>query len=410
MPFGATYGFVAVTLAFILKEQGLDDETIGGLVALNTLPHTWKFFYAPITDVTLSRKTWYMLSNLGACAAVLAMLFVPVDKGNLFLLGTLIVITAVSISFLGMAVEGLMAYATPPEHRGRAAGWFQAGNLGGAGVGGGIALLIAENVSLELAIIATAVIYGSCNFALLFCPNAPRVGVDGSFGKRVVGSAVEVAKDLWSVIASRRGIVALILCFLPIGSGAASGLFGAIASRWDADAELVALLTGTLGGVVSAIGCIVGGLLSDRMRRAMAYALSGFMLALVAVGMALAPQNVAMYAVFTLLYMFATGIAFACFTGFVLEIIGAGAAATKYNAFASLSNIPITYMTFTAGWVSNKHGPTEMLFVDAGSEIAGILVLLLVILIVRPGLTPVPAGTTVEVARRADEQTPGPGR
>jgi MFS family permease len=410
MPFGATYGFVAVTLGFILKEQGLDDADIGILVAMNVLPHTWKFFYAPITDVTLSRKTWYILANSAACTTILCMLFVPIDKGNLGTLEVLILINSVAISLLGMAVEGLMAYATPPDHRGRAAGWFQAGNLGGAGIGGGLALLIAENTTMELSIIATAAMFAACMLGLFFCPNAPRIHVDGSFGKRVVGSTVEVAKDLWGVIASRRGIVALVLCFLPIGSGAASGLFAAIAKRWGADAELVALITGTLGGVVSAVGCLVGGWMSDRMRRAIAYAVSGLMLAIVALGMALLPHDVAMYVVFTLLYQFATGIAFACFTGFVLEIIGSGAAATKYNAFASLSNIPITYMTVVAGWASTNHGPTNMLLVDAGSEIAGIAVLLLVIALVRPGRTVVPSGVTTEAALRADEQTPGPGR
>ena len=410
MPFGATYGFVAVTLGFILKEQGLGDDDIAVLVAMNVLPHTWKFFYAPITDVTLSRKTWYILANAAACATILCMLFVPVEKGDLGALKVLILLNSVAISLLGMAVEGLMAYATPPEHRGRAAGWFQAGNLGGAGVGGGLALLIAENVSIEAGIVATAGMFAACMLGLLFCPNAPRMAVEGSFGRRVVGSAVEVAKDLWSVIASRGGIVALVLCFLPIGSGAASGLFAAIAKEWNAGASLVALVTGTLGGTVAAAGCIAGGLMSDRMRRAIAYALSGLILAVVAVGMAVAPMNVAMYVVFVLLYQFATGVAFACFTGFVLEIIGAGAAATKYNAFASLSNIPITYMTVVAGWASTKHGPNNMLLVDAGSEIAGIVVLLLVVAIVRAGRKPVPAGVVGETVRKGDEATPGPGR
>jgi hypothetical protein len=38
-----------------------------------------------------------------------------------------------------MAVESLMAYNTAPSELGRTAGWFQAGNLGGSGLGGGLA-------------------------------------------------------------------------------------------------------------------------------------------------------------------------------------------------------------------------------------------------------------------------------
>ena len=50
--------------------------------------------------------------------------------------------------------------------------------------------------------------------------------------------------------------------------------------------------------------------------------------------MAIAPQSPTMYAVFTLAYQFGGGVAYGTFTGFVLDVIGKGAAATKYNALA----------------------------------------------------------------------------
>ena len=40
-------------------------------------------------------------------------------------------------TIIGMAVESLIAHSTPDEQKGRAAGWFQAGNLGGGGLGFG---------------------------------------------------------------------------------------------------------------------------------------------------------------------------------------------------------------------------------------------------------------------------------
>lgn len=255
-----------------------------------------------------------------------------------------------------------------------------------------------------MAFIVTAAILGACTVGLQFVPEVPSVGPTEKrdVARDVLRAFVEVFRDLWKVIASRRGIVGLVLCFLPIGSGAAQGLFGAMAERWHASADLVALTAGTLGGTVSAVGCLGGGWFSDRMNRAVAYALSGAFLAAVAVGMALAPQNAVSYGVFTLVYSFATGVAYACFTGFVLEVIGKGAAATKYNAFASLSNIPIWYMTLVAGWASESYSAIVMLFVDAASEIAGIVVLLLVIAIVRPGRTPVAQHEATETALEHD--------
>jgi hypothetical protein len=112
------------------------------------------------------------------------------------------------------------------------------------------------------------------------------------------------------------------------------------------------------------------------MDRKIAYAVAGFLLAIVAVGMYLGPRSEAGYGIFTLSYQFASGVAYGAFTGFVLEAIGRGAAATKYNALASLSNIPIWYMTRLNGWASERWGPGIMLLVDAASEIVGVLIFL----------------------------------
>ena len=118
--------------------------------------------------------------------------------------------------------------------------------------------------------------------------------------------------------------------------------------------------------------------------------LSGLGLAAVAVAMSLAPKTAVTYAIFTLGYQAAGGVAYGAFTGFVLEVIGTGAAATKYNALASLSNIPITYMTKVLGWASTAYGPVVMLHVDAGSEVAGIALFMLIVVLVKPDREPVP--------------------
>jgi hypothetical protein len=113
------------------------------------------------------------------------------------------------------------------------------------------------------------------------------------------------------------------------------------------------------------------------MDRKIAYALTGLFLAAVAVGMYLGPRNELGYGVFTLAYQFGAGLSYGAFTGFVLEAIGRGAAATKYNALASLSNIPIWYMTEIDGRVSEAWGVNAMLLVDAGSEVVAVTVFLM---------------------------------
>ena len=81
-----------------------------------------------------------------------------------------------------------------------------------------------------------------------------------------------------------------------------------------------------------------------------------------------------MYAAFTLIYAFINGLAYAGFSAVALEAIGLGAAATKYNLFASLSNIPIGYMTAVDGWAAARWGPGGMLHTEAVIGLAALFV------------------------------------
>ena len=75
---------------------------------------------------------------------------------------------------------------------------------------------------------------------------------------------------------------------------------------------------------------------------------------------------------------------YATFTAFVLDIIGKGAAATKYNLLASLANIPITLMGRWDGRVAEASGHGSMLWFDGAMGVAGAVVLLLIVAIVLP--------------------------
>ena len=77
------------------------------------------------------------------------------------------------------------------------------------------------------------------------------------------------------------------------------------------------------------------------------------------------------------------------FTAFVLEVIGKGAAATKYSVYASLSNMPIWYMTNIDGWAHDRWDSSGMLFTEAVMGCAGAVVFFVLVTALRPR----PAGT-----------------
>ena len=361
IPFGAATGYVSVTLIYLLSHAGVSVASVAGMLAISLLPQTWKVLWAPIVDTTLTSKRWYLIAALLTAATLAPIGLLPMTNAMLAAITALVFINSVATTFLAMATENLMARATGLKEKGRAGGWYQAGNLGGAGIGGGAALWLAQHSAIIwLPGAAMAGLCATCCIALWFAPDAGASSRNPSYLESLRG----VLRDVWAIARSRIGFLALLICFLPIGSGAASGLWSAVAGDWHAGADIVALVNGVLGGVVSALGCVIGGYLSDRMDRKFAYALFGLFLSAGALGMAAASHSPAMFIVFTLLYALVQGLNYASFSAVVLEAIGGGAAATKYNLYASLANMPTAYLTIVDGWAYGRWHANGLLIAD----------------------------------------------
>jgi len=372
LPFGVTAGFLTVTMAWLLRAEGVAPTDIAALIALSYLPHTWKFFWAPMVDLSWRRKGWYLLGCAGCAAGTFATGALAATPGNLSWMSVAVLATNVAATLLGMSIECLMAHATPEAQKGRAAGWFQAGNLGGLGVGGGAGLWMVQVSGLSAPAAAAVLggMCGLCGLALIGLPEPPHsVGLNEARGSRLR----EAAADLWAVARSRRGALAILVCFLPIGTGAATNLWSVVAGDWQASAATVALVSGTLGGVISAAGCLAGGFVCDRMDRQRAYCLFGLVMVAASLAMAFAPRSETSFVVFASAYAFVQGLTYAGFSAVVLEAIGRGAAATKYNLLASLSNMPIAWVTLVDGWAYEHHGPAAFLWADAATGVGGLL-------------------------------------
>lgn len=358
-PFGISAGYVSVTLGFILGKAGLPIATIGALVALSVWPQTWKILWAPIVDTVGNPKLWYGLGAALTGLTILAMSMVHAVAGGIPLLSILIVISSIASTLVSMSTEIFMAHFVPVAAQGRASGWGQAGNLGGSGIGGGIGLLLAENVAMPwVSGLVLALVCIGCWAAVTMLPPAPR----GHRQARYLDSLKAVVIDVWSVARSRLGYLALIIMLLPIASGGAQGLWSAIAKEWGAGANLVAAVNGVGGGLVMAAGCLLGGYVCDKLDNKMAYALFGIGAGIVAVLMGWAPRSPTVFVVGTLAYALAIGMGYAAYNAIVLEAIGKGSAATKFNLLAAISNIPIAAMTEFDGWLHDKSGTMAMLY------------------------------------------------
>jgi len=266
----------------------------------------------------------------------------------------------------------------------------------GGSLVGGVGLFIADKVQRQYVpafIIGVALL--ACSGALLTMPAPPKTKPQG-----LIKVFRELSLDIWSVVASRGGVFAVVLSIMPIGAGAASNLFAPMAEDWHASVGIVSFSNSVGSGIGAIAGCLVGGKISDGMNRRNAYALCGVLMAAFTFAMAMAPRTPHTYLFFVFLYNFGVGLCYATFAAFILEIIGKGAAATKYNLFASLANIPIYTMGRFDGYVSDLHGRKAMLWVDGGAGVVGALFVVLAAILLR--VKPIPASPEAEAPALPD--------
>jgi MFS family permease len=343
-------------------------------IAIGVSANLWRFLWGPVADLTLTARRWYLL-GLGTSALTLLILsLIPLHKGEVGFLMTVVFISQVAATLIVLPVGGLMAHTVAEEAKGRAAGWYQAGNLGGTGIGGGAGVWLASHVSREaaggtlgLAMLASAA-------AIYLASDVRIVSTEGLGARmRILG------RDIVDLLRSAIPLFTIVLVCSPVGAAAMNNLWSAVASDWRASANTVALVTGVLNGVLSVIGCVVGGWIADRIGRWWAYFGSGGALALVALVMAAIPRTPLTYSCGVLAYVFFGGVAYAAFSAVVLFAIGRGAASTKYATLSSLGNLPVVYMTAADGWAHDRFGTSWMLAVDALSAVACIAIALFVL-------------------------------
>ncbi|MDR7101846.1 MFS transporter [Croceicoccus sp. BE223] len=367
-PFGVSSGYVSVTLAYLLGEAGLSVAIIATLIAVNAWPQTVKMLWAPFVDTIGNPKVWYAIGAFSVGLCILAMSVMPKTEAQVPIFMALIVIMSVTSTFVSMSAEIFMANQVPAAMRGRASGWSQAGNLGGAGLGGGVGLLLAENLAQPwISGVVIAAFCIACWFATLGLPRFVRTTAARSYA----GELKEVAVNVWEVARSRVGYLALLIMLLPIGSGGVP--WSAIAGEWGAGGNTVAIVNGLAGGLAAVVGALLAGFICDRMELKRAYSMFGILVGLVAVALIFVPRTPIVFAIGVLAYQMMVGMAYTGYAAIVLEAIGKKSAATNFNLMAALSNIPIAVMSMVDGYMHDNFGTDAMLLGELAFPAAAIV-------------------------------------
>src|ERR1017187_5218492 len=72
LPYGVNYGFISVTMPYLLRSAGVSVDRIASISALSLAPAVWYFLWAPVADIGLRRRTWLILTAalIAVCIAL----------------------------------------------------------------------------------------------------------------------------------------------------------------------------------------------------------------------------------------------------------------------------------------------------------------------------------------------------
>jgi MFS transporter, PAT family, beta-lactamase induction signal transducer AmpG len=356
LPFGLTVGFATVAVPFVLRARGVPMMLIATVTQTAQLPHVIKPIWAPLLDSGPRRRSWYFVSIAATALGLAATALIPPSTSErlgpvalIWVYTAALFVAQAAVATSSSAVLALMALTVPDAQRGRASGWQTAGNLAGTAVGGALVAWMMGHLRTTTTAIALAAICAACAIPAAFVEEVPPLR------RNLVRLVAGLLDEIWRTIRSREGWTGMVICLSPVGTGAMTNLFSALARDYapnDASAErLVLVVTGLLGGVVNVAGALLGGYLADRMNRRLAYVLFGAVTALCAVGMMLGPASPAAFTVGCLAYQLANGLCYAAFYAFVLELLGRPQGVTTQLAlYAGASNFAVTYVTWLDGW------------------------------------------------------------
>lgn len=376
LPAGISVGFACITLPFVLSEKNIPVATIGYITAIGASANLYRFLWAPVVDTTLSLKKWFLSGGLISALAMAAFLLIPVEKENISVIIILTFISQVAATFIMAPVSAYMAKSVKQEEKGRAAGWFQAGNLGGMGLGGGAGIWLNQHYNFTCSVLGLSLLSLISMVIIFKMPEIKATRETNLYRQlRAIGT------DMRDLLKTPLALFAIFLVLSPIGSGAGSNLWSSIAGEWKVSADNVALVTGTLSGIAGILGCLAGGWITDRFSRWCSYFGGGVLAALVTLAMATSAFVPLCYNTGVLGYAFAIGIVNAGFSGLLLHALGTkGLVSTKYSMMSSIGNLPVVYMTALDGWIHDKYGTGAMLL---GESVIGIFFVAVFLLILK---------------------------
>src|ERR1700730_9162603 len=208
LPYGISSGFVSITLPFVLVRTGFSVALAASIVAIGVSANLWRFLWGPVADLTLTARRWYLLGLSTSKLPLFLLAFIPLHQNAVGILMTVVFVSQVAGTLIVLPVGGLMAHTVAEAAKGRAAGWYQAGNLGGTGIGGGAGVWLASHFSQQAAGAVLAVAMLASAAAIYFASDVRIVSTEGVRDRMRL-----LWQDIYSMLRAAIPLFTIVLVF-----------------------------------------------------------------------------------------------------------------------------------------------------------------------------------------------------
>jgi PAT family beta-lactamase induction signal transducer AmpG len=394
---GIPFGFITITLAAFMADQGLGTDDVGNIIFYSTLPWAFKWVWGPFIDVfgiqsMGRRRPWIIFAQLMMAVTMLLMVFVSDLTTSIVALSWMTALHNVFGSLQDVAVDALAVDLLEEDERGRVNGLMWGSKYFGVAVGGAGLGTIAGYFGLRAAILVQVLIL--LGIMLLPLLHTERVGervFPWSPGDRQLGEGEEVAEGLQDGFGSllrafslRSTLLGVLLAVaVNIGSGVIAAFipvfFLTEAVGWTKE-----LYTQVLGGpavLCGVAGAAAGGFLVDRLGEKTMIAVGSIGYGLCWISFYFLPYLwgsmgfiVVLLCVATFLNSVMSVGLFALFMGISWSKIGG----TQFTAYMAMLNLSTSIGTKIAGPLERSLGSEQLFLVVGVASVLAALPLLVI--------------------------------
>jgi PAT family beta-lactamase induction signal transducer AmpG len=376
-----------------MRMEGLTLEQIGAFVGAIFIPWSFKWLWAPIVDIVKlkrfgGRKAWIVGCNAMMIGTLMVVASIDFAE-NFALLLWMIILNNLFCATQDVAIDSLAVSTLRKDERATGNGLMFGGQYFGIALGGGGTIFVSGLWGLNAALIyVCALMFINLVYVLVFIkdddasvPDKERV--IGAF-RHFIGTLGQFIRNIYSgFVESGSGPkFGLLFALLPVGAMAlAYALLSTMQVDYGLDETQLSQLAVAVA-IVSAAGCVLGGILGNYLgvKRVVA---TGYVLTALptlflayqisAVGLTNIPIQAFVAAILSHALLF--GIAFAVRMAIFMGMTNPLVAATQFTTYMALSNVAISVGNYWQGVVAERFDYSTALYIDSALIILALCVM-----------------------------------